>query len=148
MSSTCSSEIGIHLPSAFVNAPVGKGPEHTLVATGAIVNMPAVLIVLALTWICYIGIRQSARLNNIMVVIKVAIIVLFIVAGISLYRHGELAALHAGERGQVGRLRLVSGLLRVRRSSSSPTSVSTRPRPPHRRRAIRSATCRSASSPR
>jgi APA family basic amino acid/polyamine antiporter len=75
--------IGIHLPPALVNAPVGKGASHTLVATGAIVNVPAVLIVIALTWLCYIGIKQSARLNNIMVVIKVAIIVLFIVAGLA-----------------------------------------------------------------
>ncbi|NJD32973.1 MAG: amino acid permease [Gammaproteobacteria bacterium] len=76
-------EVGIHLPAALTNAPVGKTAEHTLAATGAIVNLPAVLIVVALTWLCYIGIRQSASLNNVMVVIKVAIIVLFIVVGIS-----------------------------------------------------------------
>jgi len=75
--------LGIHLPSALINAPVGKGPGHSLVTTDAIVNVPAVLIVVALTWLCYIGIKQSARLNNIMVVIKVAIIVLFIVAGLA-----------------------------------------------------------------
>jgi APA family basic amino acid/polyamine antiporter len=74
---------GIHLPAALVNAPVGKGPGHSLVTTGAIVNVPAVLIVLALTWLCYVGIKQSARINNIMVVIKVAIIVLFIAAGLA-----------------------------------------------------------------
>jgi len=47
------------------------------------VNLPAVLIVVVLSWICYRGIRESASLNNIMVVIKVAIILLFIVAGLS-----------------------------------------------------------------
>jgi APA family basic amino acid/polyamine antiporter len=76
-------EFGVHLPAALTNAPVGKSAGHELVTTGAIVNLPAVLIVVALTWLCYIGIRQSARLNNLMVVIKVAIIVLFIVAGIA-----------------------------------------------------------------
>lgn len=76
-------EAGLHLPAALTNAPVGKTAEHTLRATGAIVNLPAVAIVIALTWLCYIGIRQSARLNNLMVVIKVAIIVLFIVVGIA-----------------------------------------------------------------
>ena len=76
-------EFGVHLPAALTSAPVGKTAGHTLSATGAIVNLPAVLIVVALTWLCYIGIRQSARLNNWMVVIKVAIIVLFIVAGIA-----------------------------------------------------------------
>lgn len=76
-------ELGIDLPAALTNAPVAKTAEHTLVTTGAIVNLPAVLIVVVLTWLCYIGIRQSARLNNLMVVIKVAIIVLFIVVGLA-----------------------------------------------------------------
>ena len=76
-------EIGLQLPPALVNAPVAKAADHTLVATGAIVNLPAVLVVAALTWVCYRGIRESASMNNVMVVIKVAIILLFIVAGIS-----------------------------------------------------------------
>jgi APA family basic amino acid/polyamine antiporter len=76
-------ELGLHLPAALTNAPVAKAADHSLVATGAIVNLPAVLIVAVLAWVCYRGIRESASMNNVMVVIKVAIIVLFIVAGIS-----------------------------------------------------------------
>jgi APA family basic amino acid/polyamine antiporter len=73
----------VHLPVALTSAPVGKAADHTLQATGALVNLPAVAIVAALTWVCYRGIRQSASMNNVMVVIKVAIIVLFIVAGLA-----------------------------------------------------------------
>ena len=76
-------EAGLHLPAALTNAPIGKTAAHTLETTGALINLPAVLIVAALTWVCYRGIRESASMNNVMVVIKVAIIVLFIVAGIS-----------------------------------------------------------------
>ena len=76
-------ELGLHLPVALTSAPVGKTAEHTLQATGAIINLPAVLIVGALTWLCYIGIKQSASANNAMVIIKVAIIVLFIIVGLS-----------------------------------------------------------------
>jgi APA family basic amino acid/polyamine antiporter len=76
-------EFGLHLPAAFTSAPVGKGAGHGLVATGAIVNLPAVAIVAALTWVCYRGIRESAAMNNVMVIVKVAIIVLFIVAGLA-----------------------------------------------------------------
>jgi APA family basic amino acid/polyamine antiporter len=76
-------EAGLHLPAALTSAPIGKTAAHTLETTGALVNLPAVLIVAALTWVCYRGIRESAAMNNIMVVIKVAIIVLFIVAGVS-----------------------------------------------------------------
>lgn len=74
---------GVHLPAALVNAPFGKGEDGHIVTTGAIVNLPAVLIILALGWICYVGVRESSGANSIMVVIKVAIIVLFIVAGIA-----------------------------------------------------------------
>ena len=35
--------------------------NHHLGATGAIVNVPAVLIVALLTWVCYIGVKQSTR---------------------------------------------------------------------------------------
>ena len=77
-------EFGIHLPSALTNAPFAKvdGSLHHLGFTGAIVNLPAVLIVAALTYLCYVGVRQSARANNVMVSIKVIIIVLFILVGI------------------------------------------------------------------
>jgi APA family basic amino acid/polyamine antiporter len=76
-------ELGLHLPAALTSAPVEKAADHSLQATGAIVNLPAVAIVAALTWVCYRGIRQSASMNNVMVIIKVAIIVLFIVAGLA-----------------------------------------------------------------
>jgi len=77
-------EFGIHLPSALTNAPFAKvdGSLHHLGFTGAIVNLPAVLIVAALTYLCYVGVRQSARANNVMVSIKVIIIVLFIIVGL------------------------------------------------------------------
>ena len=65
-------EFGVHLPAALTNAPLGKGPDHHLVATGALVNVPAVLIVALLTWVCYVGVKQSTRVNNVMVIIKIA----------------------------------------------------------------------------
>jgi APA family basic amino acid/polyamine antiporter len=76
-------DFGLHLPAALTSAPIEKAADHSLQATGALINLPAVLIVAVLTWVCYRGIRESASMNNIMVIIKVAIIVLFIVAGLS-----------------------------------------------------------------
>ena len=76
-------EWGVHLPAVLVNAPFGKGEDGGLGLTGAIVNLPAVLIILALGWICYVGVRESSTANNIMVVIKVAVILVFIGAGIA-----------------------------------------------------------------
>ncbi len=79
--------------------------------TGSIINLPAVLIVLALGWVLYIGIKESATANSIMVWIKVAVIVVFVLAGIS---YVDTANWHpylppnTGKDGEFG----VSGLLR------------------------------------
>ncbi|RAP56348.1 amino acid permease [Oleiagrimonas sp. MCCC 1A03011] len=71
---------GIQLPAALTNAPLAFTDGH-LVSTGALFNLPAVAIVLALTWLCYIGIRESSGLNAFMVVLKVGLILAIIVAG-------------------------------------------------------------------
>jgi APA family basic amino acid/polyamine antiporter len=77
-------EWGVHLPAALINAPFAKeAGGWGIELTGAIINVPAVLIILALGYVCYIGVRESAAANNIMVIIKVGVIVLFILAGIS-----------------------------------------------------------------
>lgn len=76
-------DIGVQFSAALTSAPFGKGAEGGVELTGAIVNLPAVLIVLALGWVLYVGVRESSTANNIMVVIKVAVIVLFIFAGMA-----------------------------------------------------------------
>ncbi|MEI8114398.1 MAG: amino acid permease, partial [Bacteroidia bacterium] len=60
--------------SAWTNAPQ-IGNFH-LVA-----NLPALFIVFVITWICYIGIRESRITNNFFVVLKVAILLLVIGIG-------------------------------------------------------------------
>jgi basic amino acid/polyamine antiporter, APA family len=75
-------DAGIHLPDALVNAPLGLDAHDHLTRTGALFNVPAVLIVAALTVVLYIGIRESARTNTFMVVLKVAIIIVVVVAGL------------------------------------------------------------------
>src|SRR6202012_685580 len=56
--------------------------DHVFV-TGALFNLPAALIIVALSAVCYVGMRETAGANTFMVSLKVAIIVLFIVAGIA-----------------------------------------------------------------
>jgi len=76
-------QFGLHLPDALTNAPLTKGQGHLeILRTGAIVNLPAVLIIAAITALCYVGIHASARFNAIVVAIKVAVIVLFVGFGI------------------------------------------------------------------
>ncbi|KAG9562300.1 hypothetical protein KCV01_g20956, partial [Aureobasidium melanogenum] len=74
--------VGIHIPPALTNAPLDFVDGH-LVTTGALFNLPAVGITLALTWLCYVGIRESAGLNMAMVLLKTALIIVVIVVGAS-----------------------------------------------------------------
>jgi amino acid transporter len=46
-----------------------------------IADIPAFMIVVAITWICYIGIRESKRANNMMVLLKIGVLLLVIAAG-------------------------------------------------------------------
>jgi APA family basic amino acid/polyamine antiporter len=68
---------GVDLPKAWVNAPVVWNGDH-FQATGAIVNLPAVLVVLAVTVLLVRGIKESARFNTFIVFVKVAVVLLFI----------------------------------------------------------------------
>ena len=81
-------DLGIHLPQRLINAPFAKAADGAnaflgLQATGAVINVPALLIVAAMSWICYIGVKQSAGVNSFMVALKVGVVVVFIVAGLS-----------------------------------------------------------------
>jgi len=59
---------------AWSNAPIVAGVRF-------ICNIPAFLITFVITWIIYIGIRESRRTTNFMVILKIAIILLVMIAG-------------------------------------------------------------------
>ncbi len=46
-----------------------------------IADIPAFMIVVLITWVCYIGIRESKRANNMMVLLKIGVLILVIAAG-------------------------------------------------------------------
>jgi APA family basic amino acid/polyamine antiporter len=73
----------IHLPAQFVNAPLGLDAKEHVIATHALINVPAVLIVVAMTWLLYVGVRFSAAANSFMVALKVGIIIVIVIAGLS-----------------------------------------------------------------
>ncbi len=69
--------LGLALPAALASAPITI-VDGSIVTTGAIVNLPAVFIVAAISGLCYVGITQSAFVNSIIVAIKVTVILLFV----------------------------------------------------------------------
>jgi APA family basic amino acid/polyamine antiporter len=85
-------EFGIRIPSVVGTAPFALEKGH-IVATGALINLPAVFICVALTIILVIGIKESATFNNLMVFIKVGVLLALIAyGGWWIFRHTELAA--------------------------------------------------------
>jgi APA family basic amino acid/polyamine antiporter len=87
------SGFGIDLPAylthGYRTALLSSNPEvHALLQTAPriagiplLVNIPAALIVVAITGLLYIGVRESARANNIMVVVKLLVLGLFVGLG-------------------------------------------------------------------
>jgi APA family basic amino acid/polyamine antiporter len=89
-------QLGISLPGNLTNAPtawcteaqaaaaagVGVCQHAGLNFTGALVNLPAVFIVALMSTVLVIGIKESARVNNLIVLLKVTIIFLIVVVGL------------------------------------------------------------------
>jgi APA family basic amino acid/polyamine antiporter len=68
--------IGVTLPQALVTDPFN----------GGLINLPAALIILALAGVLSLGVKESARFNEIVVTIKLAVIALFIGIGIFYFK--------------------------------------------------------------
>jgi APA family basic amino acid/polyamine antiporter len=66
--------IGITLPHSLTNAPF----QHD----GGVVNLPAIAIVLLTCGLLWLGMRESAKANNWMVALKMAVLVLFVAFGV------------------------------------------------------------------
>jgi basic amino acid/polyamine antiporter, APA family len=99
-------EIGVHIAPAWAQAPYTIQGTHTLVpnvlcidpATGnqitvaagqvcdtsryalqnGVINIPAIILILLMTTLLVIGIKESARFNNVIVIVKTAIVLLVI----------------------------------------------------------------------
>jgi APA family basic amino acid/polyamine antiporter len=78
----------------------------------ALFNLPAVVIILLVTWILVIGIRESANVNSAIVIVKVAVVLTFIAAGIGFVKAGNWQPFippNAGEFGRYGFSGIVRG---------------------------------------
>lgn len=76
-------DLGINIPAAMTAAP---GVEVVDPLTGekvmGVVNLPALLGIVAVTSLLIFGVSESAKVNNIVVAIKVTVVVAFIIIGI------------------------------------------------------------------
>jgi APA family basic amino acid/polyamine antiporter len=76
-------DFGLNLPARFVSSPLTyDAAQHAWSFTGAILNVPAAVVIVAITSLLVAGIRETARFNNLIVAIKLIVIALFIVCAV------------------------------------------------------------------
>lgn len=89
--------VGIDLPNALLHGPWDK---LNGVNMGGVVNLPAIIIVCLLSLLLIRGTKESALLNNVLVILKVTVVVIFIALGwgfINSANHTPFIPANAGE---------------------------------------------------
>ena len=94
-------DLGLRLPAVITQAPfdVARGG---LVATGGILNIPAVAVTVLCTILLLAGTRVSSRVNDIIVIISVAAIVVVSVAGLAFAHPAHWSPFIPPNRGHFG----------------------------------------------
>ena len=102
-------DVGINVPCSLAAARGVVAPQCT---TPAVLNLPAVIIIAIVTTLLVIGIKESANVNNVIVFIKVAVVLLFIVAAVRAVNpanwHPFIPA-NTGDRGAFGWTGVMAG---------------------------------------
>ena len=79
MNSFLKGTLNIHIPDIYTQAPYEWNEvAQRIEPSGAILNLPAMVVTLFVTAILVIGVKESARFNAIIVVVKVAVVLAFI----------------------------------------------------------------------
>ena len=97
--------LGVPFPTAIAASPL-QG------AAGGLINLPAVAIVIGVSCILIRGIKESATVNSIIVVLKVAVILVFIAIGwgyMNPANHTPMIPPNEGEFGKFGWSGLLAG---------------------------------------
>jgi APA family basic amino acid/polyamine antiporter len=76
-------DFGIIIPEKLCQAPFNHIAGQGWVTTGSIINLPAIAIVIFVSSLLVIGIKESVSFNNIIVILKLIVILLFIGFGIA-----------------------------------------------------------------
>jgi basic amino acid/polyamine antiporter, APA family len=102
-------DIGINVPCSLAAARGLVAPQCT---EPAVFNLPAVIIIAIVTALLVIGIKESANVNNVIVFIKVAVVLLFIVAAAHAVNPANWHPFippNAGNRGEFGWTGVMAG---------------------------------------
>jgi APA family basic amino acid/polyamine antiporter len=98
-------DFGIVLPPHLINSPFQKITLADGTAGHGFINLPAVIVVVLISWLLITGIQESARANAVIVVLKVSVVILFILFGwsyINPANHTPFIPPNTGESGHFG----------------------------------------------
>lgn len=105
-------DFGLRIPNWLSAAPyVHTTASQAWAATGAVMNLPAVLIAVLVATLLVLGIRVSANVNGAIVFLKIGVIAIFVLAGAAFMHRGNWQPFlppNTGEFGHYG----WSGVLR------------------------------------
>jgi basic amino acid/polyamine antiporter, APA family len=83
-------DLGLTIPERFASSPLKFDvAQHSWSATGAVLNIPAVAIILIITSLLVVGIRESAKFNDFIVALKLIVIALFIICTVRAFNTGN-----------------------------------------------------------
>jgi basic amino acid/polyamine antiporter, APA family len=83
-------DLGIVVPAAFAGSAFAyDAAAHVWHPTGALLNAPAMAAVVGISALLVVGVRESARANDVIVAVKLVIIVLFIAAAAPFFSTGH-----------------------------------------------------------
>jgi APA family basic amino acid/polyamine antiporter len=110
-------KFGIHLPHSLICSPweTLKLGDGTIIE-GGMINLPAIFIVSLLSLLLIRGTKESASMNNILVVVKVLVVLLFIALGwnyIDSANYTPYIPENTGVKGQFGWSGVVAGAATV-----------------------------------
>ncbi len=107
---------GIVFPSALTSAPIAYSVDKGWEFTGALINVPAIFLIVCVGCLISIGIKAAAYFTNAMVVIKLSTVFIFVLLGFMFVNGSNWSPFipentgHFGEFGWSGVLR-ASGLV-------------------------------------
>ncbi|HEX9936489.1 MAG TPA: amino acid permease, partial [Longimicrobium sp.] len=95
-------DLGVHLPPRLTAAPEVAITLADGTVTHGLFNVPAACIVLLVAALLCIGIRESANTNTALVVLKVAVLLVFVTAGFAYVRRENLTPFLPPNTGDFG----------------------------------------------
>jgi APA family basic amino acid/polyamine antiporter len=101
---------GIVIAPSLTNAPLAGTGLESLHLTGALLNLPAVILIFILTFFLLAGVRETAKFNDLMVAIKCGVVLLVIGFGLGYVRIEHLTPFIPANTGHWGHFG-VSGVL-------------------------------------